>query len=133
MGDLQEPLSAMTEEAEVVEGERKRFESLRPWRPDLYLNTHDYITFFEATQNVLPQLRRLMNTPHCIRHNILCRVGVELRPDHLIPCAKLVICRQQDMREPHRLLQWCDVQLSSVEEVEARLLPSQTSSMLCFS
>ena len=127
-------LSSMTQEAEVVEEERKRFESLSPWRPSLYVNTHDpicsaYITFFRAAQYVPPQLRRLHSMPYSIRQSLLSILGVDSRPHHLIPRAKLVIRRhhhecsssssQQELREPHRLLQWCNIQPSNVEEVEA--------------
>ena len=123
-------LSAMTQEAEVVKEERKRFESLKLWWPSLYVNTHDpicsaYITFFRAAQYLPPQLRGLAGTPHSIRQSILWVVGVESRPHHLIPRAKLVIRRHhefsssfQDVREPHKLRQWCDVHPSNVEEVE---------------
>ena len=121
-------LSAMTQEAEVVKEERKRFESLKSWRPSLYVNTHDpicsaYITFFRAAQYLPPQLRGLAGTPHSIRQSILWVVGVESRPHHLIPRAKLVIRRQEQDRsllKSHKLLQWCDVQPSNVEAPDAR-------------
>ena len=121
-------LSAMTQEAEVVKEERKRFESLKLWWPSLYVNTHDpicsaYITFFRAAQYLPPQLRGLAGTPHSIRQSILWVVGVESRPHHLIPRAKLVIRRQEQDRsllKSHKLLQWCDVQPSNVEALDAR-------------
>ena len=124
-------LSALTQEAEVVEEERKRFRSLSPWRPSLYVNTHDpicsaYITFFRGAQYLPRQFSRLHSMPYSIRQSMLCTFGVESRPHHLIPRAKLVIRRHhefsssfQDVREPHKLRQWCDVHPSNVEEVEA--------------
>ena len=122
-------LSAMTQEAEVVKEERKRFESLKSWRPSLYVNTHDpicsaYITFFRAAQYLPPQLRGLAGTPHSIRQSILWVVGVESRPHHLIPRAKLVIHTHHkealNLLKPHTLLQWCDVQPSNVVALDAR-------------
>ena len=122
-------LSAMTQEEEVVEEEKKRFDSLSPWQPRLYVNTHDpicsaYITFFGAAQYLPPPLRRLHGTPYSIRQSLLSILGVESRPHHLIPRAMLFIRRHQEqdrnLIKPHKLLQWCDVQPSNVEAVDAR-------------
>ena len=124
-------LSALTQETEVVEEERKRFESLSQWRPSLYVNTHDpicsaYITFFRAAQYLPPHLRRLAGTPYSIRQSILSIVGVDSRPHHLIPRAMLFIrthhnySSHHDLTKPHKLMQWVDVQPSNVQALDAR-------------
>ena len=123
--------TSITQTEEVVEEERTRFESLRSWRPNLYVHKYDpicaaYITFFEARQNVLPRLRWLMSTPHSIRQSILSILGVYSRPHHLIPHANLVVIRRHNdfssylnLREPHRLGQWCHIHLSNKVVVDA--------------
>ena len=116
-------LSSMTQDAEAVEEERQRFRSLRPWCPSLYIHTQDpisstYISYFGAARNVSPPFRRIMTMPYSIRQSFLSTVGVDSKPHHLIPCAKLII-NKKGIIEAHTLKQWYNIQPSDMEAVEA--------------
>ena len=103
-------LTAITQKAEVVEEERRRFQLLSAWQPILYVHEQDpicsaYITYFDAAR-----LCRIMSIPHSIRQSILSMAGVDSKPHHLIPCAKLVI-HKRGIKEARNLRQWYDIPL----------------------
>ena len=119
---ISKALSAITQDAEVVEEERQRFRSLSPWQPILYVHMRDpicsaYITYFEAARYVPTIFCKIMTMPHSIRQSVLSMVGVYSKPHHLIPCARLVIGKHS-IKEAHNLRQWYDTHPSETEEVE---------------
>ena len=120
---ISKALSAITQDAEVVEEERQRFRSLNLWEPILYVHAQDpirsaYITYFEAARYVPPVFCKIMTMPHSIRQSVLSMAGVDSKMRHLIPCARLVISKRC-IKEAHNLRQWYDTHPSHTEEFEA--------------